>query len=62
LVFGGTKKTPKIVCGRGKECGYSRGADETAPEPVAGTDKPAAERGESTRPASKKDTPVTAAT
>ena len=62
LVYGGTKKTPKIVCGRGKECGYSRGADEAVPEAPAAEDKPVAERSEGSRPVSKKDTPVTAAT
>lgn len=32
LLYGGTKKTPKIVCPRVKECGYSRGVDESPPE------------------------------
>ena len=36
LVYGGTKKTPKIVCPRGKECGYSRGVDEPSPTAEAG--------------------------
>jgi DNA topoisomerase I len=26
------KKTPKLTCPRGKECGYARGVDEPAPE------------------------------
>jgi DNA topoisomerase-1 len=29
------KKSPKLTCGRGKECGYSRGIDEPAPEPLS---------------------------
>jgi DNA topoisomerase-1 len=33
LVFGGGAKNPKIVCPRGKECGYSRPADEQSPAP-----------------------------
>jgi DNA topoisomerase-1 len=32
LVEGGGKKNPKILCPRGKDCGYSRSAD--APEPA----------------------------
>jgi DNA topoisomerase-1 len=32
LVAAGGKKNPKLICPRGKECGYSRGIDEGAPE------------------------------
>ncbi|MDX2055338.1 MAG: type I DNA topoisomerase [Polyangiaceae bacterium] len=28
LVYGGGKKTPKLMCPRGKECGYSRDVDD----------------------------------
>ena len=31
LVHGGGKKNPKLICPRGKECGYSRGVEEPAP-------------------------------
>ncbi|MEZ4226656.1 MAG: type I DNA topoisomerase [Polyangiaceae bacterium] len=48
LVFGGTKKTPKIVCPRGKECGYERGVDEAAPEGEG--PKPSPSRQDSARP------------
>jgi DNA topoisomerase-1 len=29
------KKNPKLICGRGKECGYSRDLNEGPPEPMA---------------------------
>jgi DNA topoisomerase I len=32
LMVGGGKKNPMLVCGRGKECGYSRGVNDPAPE------------------------------
>ncbi len=32
LVMAGGKKAPKIVCPRGKECGYSRPVEESPPE------------------------------
>jgi DNA topoisomerase-1 len=35
LITGGGQKNPKLVCPRGKECGYSRPLDEPA-EDVAG--------------------------
>ena len=58
LVFGGTKKTPKIVCARGKECGYTRGVDEPSPQAAAKE-----ERSESARPqASTTDAPAPATT
>jgi DNA topoisomerase-1 len=33
LIYAGGKKNPKIVCPRGKECGYSRPADEQGAGP-----------------------------
>jgi len=29
LVYGGGAKNPKLICGRGKECGYSRAVEES---------------------------------
>ncbi len=54
LVFGGTKKTPKIVCPRGKECGYSRGVDEPSPS----EEKAEAKSGSDTRPPAGDSTAV----
>jgi DNA topoisomerase I len=39
LVLGGGQKNPKLICGRGKECGYSRPVDE-GPEGTNGAGEP----------------------
>jgi DNA topoisomerase-1 len=36
LILGGGKKSPKIVCPRGKECGYSRDAEPAMDLPMEG--------------------------
>jgi DNA topoisomerase I len=42
LVVGGGQKNPKLMCGRGKECGYSRPLEEATTD-GAGGDAPVAE-------------------
>jgi DNA topoisomerase-1 len=51
LVVGGGKKNPKIMCPRGKECGYSRGVD-TADEGGAAAPEPEVRVSASARPSS----------
>jgi DNA topoisomerase-1 len=45
LVVGGGQKNPKLMCGRGKDCGYSRPLEETTEDGVASgsAEKPQAE-------------------
>ena len=38
LVYGGGAKNPKLVCPRGKECGYSRAIDPDAADEAVATD------------------------
>ena len=51
LVVGGGKKAPKLVCPRGKECGYSRPIEE----PAADAPKTEAKPGSATDGSSSKD-------
>ncbi len=44
LVVGGGQKNPKLVCGRGKECGYSRPLEEPTDEQAAPVDAPSGAR------------------
>jgi DNA topoisomerase-1 len=49
LIQGGGQKSPKLMCPRGKECGYSRPIEE-APEGVEGAPQGSADAGEKPRP------------
>jgi DNA topoisomerase-1 len=53
LVVGGGKKNPKIVCPKGKECGYSRGINDPSPASDGSSPREPASRGASkdTQPA-----------
>ena len=57
LVQGGGQKNPKLLCGRGKECGYSRpleeageGAGSGEPGETAGHTRGAGEQSASAAP------------
>ena len=53
LVIGGGNKNPKIMCPRGKECGYSRELNEPGPLVVSDGARPSVPpRSESPAPAS----------
>jgi len=45
LVHGGGQKNPKLICGRGKECGYSRPLEEAAEGAPVGGEPAGAARG-----------------
>lgn len=64
MTIGGGAKNPKLVCGRGKECGYSRPYEEGALEALDagsgdGAAPAAADEGDDTPPRGARDVPAT---